>query len=109
MVQRGFIFLSYRSSPSLAPCGMSARSLSLCLSVSLHVGSPNLPAADPAPNLRAAFELEDVGSDSMMPRLIRCRACDVICQVLGGASLPPSHSQRVPGVRATLEARAGNY
>lgn len=88
---------------------MSARSLSLCLSVSLHVGSPNLPAADPAPNLRAAFELEDVGSDSMMPRLIRCRACDVICQVLGGASLPPSHSQRVPGVRATLEARAGNY
>lgn len=88
-----FFFWVTEGVPHLHPVGCLPALSPCCRAATLRVGSPSLPAADPAPKLRAAFELEEVGSDSTMPRPTRCRACGVTCQVLEGASLPPPTSR----------------
>lgn len=78
------------------PAGiLSSVSLHACLhgAATLHVGSPNLPAADFALELGAAFELEVVGANSTTLGLIHPRACyrysDVTLQNLECADPAP--------------------
>lgn len=89
VVQQSSVFLSYRSSPSLVPCGMSSCSLSVPVCATA-CGKPQRSSSWSCSKAQGSFW---AGRSRLWQHdawwLICCRACDAICQVSEGASLPP--------------------